>query len=287
MNTRTNTAPSIPDLARAARLYSDRFGLSTFPAHSPAPDSSTGCDCNFTDCTNQGKHPRTRNGVDDATTDLTRIETWWRTWPHANVAIACGGATRLLVLDVDPKHGGDESLHELERQHGELPRTPTADTGGGGEHYYMTMPEGANIRNSVGTLAAGLDVRTAGGFVIAPPSIHISGGIYTWQADAHISDVPIATVPSWLAELLMAQAAQLAPHIDGPIPKGGRDATLASFAGTMRRRGISEAGILACLEVENETRCDPPLPDSDVQRIARSISRYRPADTAITRRMLA
>jgi DNA-binding transcriptional ArsR family regulator len=47
------------------------------------------------------------------------------------------------------------------------------------------------------------------------------------------------------------------------------------MAGTMRRRGFDEAAILAALRVTNE-RCDPPLPEDQVAKIARSVGRYAP-----------
>src|ERR1700677_1781871 len=57
------------------------------------------------------------------------------------------------------------------------------------------------------------------------------------------------------------------------IPKGQRNNFLASLAGTMRKRGMSQPAIEAALLQENK-RCDPPLSESEVLAIARSISRY-------------
>jgi putative DNA primase/helicase len=45
----------------------------------------------------------------------------------------------------------------------------------------------------------------------------------------------------------------------------------------MRRRGASEAAILAALREENARRCRPPLADHQVAKIARSVARYAPA----------
>ena len=61
------------------------------------------------------------------------------------------------------------------------------------------------------------------------------------------------------------------------IPKGERNSTLASVAGTMRRRGLSPGAIEAALQVENEQRCDPPLDPDEVALIAQSVGRYAPA----------
>lgn len=49
----------------------------------------------------------------------------------------------------------------------------------------------------------------------------------------------------------------------------------------MRRRGFSESAIVAALLVENRDRCRPPLGDSEVRKVARSVSRYEPVDDAV------
>lgn len=60
------------------------------------------------------------------------------------------------------------------------------------------------------------------------------------------------------------------------ITKGTRNSTLASLAGSMRRRGMTPDAIEAALSAENQARCDPPLPESEVKVIARSVARYEP-----------
>ena len=58
------------------------------------------------------------------------------------------------------------------------------------------------------------------------------------------------------------------------ITEKRRNVTLTSLAGRLRRGGLSGAAIEAALLVENETRCDPPLPEAEVRSIAASIGRY-------------
>ncbi len=71
------------------------------------------------------------------------------------------------------------------------------------------------------------------------------------------------------------------PRTDtGRIAAGRRNAHLTSLAGSMRRRGMTEAAILAALVTENAAQCDPALSPTEVERIARSVARYAPADTA-------
>lgn len=96
------------------------------------------------------------------------IDRWFGRWPRANVAIVTGALSGLVVLDVDPRHGGAESLAQLEIDHGPLARTVEATTGGGGRHLYFEHP-GGQVSNRA-ALAPGLDLRGDGGCVVAPPS---------------------------------------------------------------------------------------------------------------------
>jgi hypothetical protein len=80
-----------------------------------------------------------------------------------------------------------------------------------------------------------------------------------------------AELPAWL---LGERRNGPAPAVGETIRKGKRDETLTSLAGTMRRRGMDEAAILAALQVTNRERCKPPLAGRDVERIASSVAGY-------------
>ncbi|MEN3273440.1 MAG: putative primase/helicase, partial [Actinomycetota bacterium] len=158
----------------AAVIYARR-GWEVFPCHSPAKGSGA-CTCAHVDCGSPAKHPRVKGGLNAATTDEDVIRRWWASWPSANVAIRTGAASGLVVVDIDPDHGGDRSLDALLSEHGPLPTGRTIRTGSGGRHLYFSHP-GHSIPNDAGRrLGAGLDVRGDGGYVIAPPSVHASGG---------------------------------------------------------------------------------------------------------------
>jgi hypothetical protein len=148
------------------------------------------------------KVPRTPNGCYDATTDPDVIGRWWTQWPGADVGIRTGGG--LAVLDVDPRHGGDETLARLEDAHGWL-RTMTARTGGGGWHLYF-----AGDLPARSAFLPGLDLKAEGGYVVAPPSTHASGRRYEWVAPADLPTEP-QPAPAWLAELVDPPRSNRAP----------------------------------------------------------------------------
>jgi hypothetical protein len=228
-----------------------------------------------------GKEPLTRQGVKDATTDEATVRRWWAQWPRANLGVATGGVSGLVVLDVDPRSGGDESLHDLEARHGPLPETVTALMGGGGAHYYFAAPPGMVIRSR--QLAPGLDLKAEGGYVVAPPSVHPSGRPYEWEVAHSPDEVPLAPLPDWLLELAQdGRSPDRYDAFDGqPISEGHRHNHLVSLAGKLRADGLSPEAIEAALLEENARRCDPPLPEEEVRRIARSMIAYppRPRDT--------
>ena len=150
-------------------------------------------------CNPGGKTPLTYSGFWDATTDAHHIEAWWDRWPRANVGVPTGERSGLLVLDVDPRDGGPESLVALERVNGPLPQTAKARTGGGGVHVFFRYPAGEAlpVRNSAGRLGPGLDVRGEGGYGVVPPSRTQSA--YQW-----LDRMPPAD-PTWLLECLRSR----------------------------------------------------------------------------------
>jgi hypothetical protein len=79
---------------------------------------------------------------------------------------------------------------------------------------------------------------------------------------------------------------QVAPPVQEVLPEGTRDAALTSLAGTMRRRGLGELEIRAALLEVNRQRCQPPLPEADIFRIAGSVARYAPVGPLGARALL-
>ena len=111
------------------------------------------------------KRPLTINGHLDASDDPAQIAAWQRRWPGCQWAMPTGAVSGLDVLDVDPRHGGDDALCDIEREHGPLPPTRSVTTPGGGQHYYFVHRDG--LRCSTGRLGPGLDVRADGGYAVA------------------------------------------------------------------------------------------------------------------------
>jgi hypothetical protein len=214
---------------RAALQYAAR-GWPVFPLNGIVKGR---CSCGRSDCSSPGKHPLVRKGLHEATTDLDVIHEWWRRWSNANVAIATGDRSGIVVVDIDLPR----ALPSLDKLIHKLPRTLTALTGGGGIHLVYEISssvgprssaatslegtpktpktsnpvgargsiysaENAGLRSHVASVPGisdelpGVDTRANGGYVVAPPGLHVSGQRYTWLDVS----VPIAPVPEWMQE---------------------------------------------------------------------------------------
>ena len=239
------------------------------------------CTCGK-DCSSPGKHPLISHGLTEATMDPEIIASWWARWPGANIGIATGSG--LVVLDVDPAHGGESSLEDLEDQYGRMPHTVMSLTGGGGQHHLFGHPGGVEVRSTAGRLGAGLDVRGDGGYIVAPPSRHVSGHSYEWEASCEpgTAGPGLAKIPPWLLALMSTERGWRARTLDEwsalvsePAPEGGRNQRLTQLAGLLlrERRPILPASAAKELILAwNATHCIPPLPDKEVMTIINHIA---------------
>lgn len=219
------------------------------------------------------KSPYTPRGFKDASIDPGRVNAFWNKYPNAKqIGMPTGRRSSVFVMDVDRL----DALGELEH---ELPETLTIRTPSGGLHLYFEHVDG--LTNSPGALPQGIDIRGEGGYVIVPPSPG-----YRTEREA-----PIAAAPNWLLEKLREKPASSPVTSIGisskvnlddvaPIPDGGRNNTLTAIGGALRARGLEEEDIRAELLAINAARCEPPLDEAEVCRIAKSVSRYAPGKAA-------
>lgn len=259
---------------RMARAYAER-GIRVLPLHTPA---AKGCSCGR-NCGNAGKHPRTQHGFKEAGTDAATIERWWRMWPDANVGIATGAESGVVVLDVDDMI----AVRYLEAIHGPLQETATVATSRG-KHFYFAHP-GGHIRTTIGEIRAKVDTRADGGYVVAPPSLHASGARYRWISRKGVGFAPC---PEWIIQAVSKPATATARYedVDDPIEDGQRNKTLFALGCAMRHHGAPEAAIAAALAITNEHRCAPPIEDVEITRLAASCMRYDPKKQTYLERQL-
>lgn len=135
-----------------------------------------------------GKHPVITDWNNESTGDPTKLQEWFGGKSINNIGLNCR-ASGLVVIDIDPRNGGDESLSKLEDILGEnFPVTAQALTGQyvvdgkvcRGRHFYFLAENGERFQGSFqGLDLPGIDIKH-NGYVIVAPSRHISGVPYQW-----------------------------------------------------------------------------------------------------------
>lgn len=207
------------NLLNHALLYAAR-GWAVFPVHTP---SGGKCSCNRDGCDRIGKHPRITNGRNGASTDPDVINRWWSMWPEANIGIATGQESGIIVLDVD--HGGEDTIREESLY---IPDTAEQITGSGGRHVIFKRPDDESRYKTMVQFKTNLDSRADGGYIVAPPSLHESGSYYEWEASSNPIDesdpAPLSLPPEWFVNAIfarpleqsMAEAPEWNP--DGELP---------------------------------------------------------------------
>ena len=263
-----------------AQYYSE-LGLAVLPLHFPVHgrDGSV-CSCGGSNCPSPAKHPvghLAPNGTKNATLEPPVIEGWFKEAPW-NIGIVTGTKSGIIVADVDPRHGGDESIARLEQENGPLPTTWQFLTGSGGQHLLFRHP-GGMVPNSAGKLGSGLDIRGDGGYIVAPPSQHMSGRPYAFSVDHHPDDTPLAAPPGWLQESLKVDVrTALSPEewrkrIGSSIPEGRRNDSLTSITGHLLAHGIDPHVCLDIILSLNVTHCAEPLPEDEILKLVAGITR--------------
>ena len=178
------------------------------------------------------------------------IDTWWDRWPDANIGVATGKVSGLVVLDADGP-SGLASLKSLQ-----TPATTwlsqTGRVEGGWQQFFRHPGGDVRIGNKAG-LKPGLDVRGDGGYVIVPPSVHASGRRYEWRTAP--TDLPLAPLPNPVLRLLLTAEPGNGHHPNpaGEIPQGQRNDHLYRLARAMLAKGLSPAAMVAALLEENRT----------------------------------
>lgn len=225
----------------------------------------------------ESKRPLTPHGCKDAKKDVGAIKHWWKKWPNANVGIATGSVSNLIVIDEDIDRekdiNGYQSVFQWEKVNGSLPETITAITGRGGYHLYFQY-SGTDIGNRAG-LIEGVDVRGEGGYVVAPPSIHPNGTEYQWEYPP--GEYKPAELNETVRRLLSAGKTENkeAFRLPSKIPSGERNSTLFRHACSLQAQGMSDEAIRAAIIAVNDTQCDAPLPPDEIDQIVSSALTYQ------------
>lgn len=223
------------------------------------------------------------NGVSNATTVDAAIFGWCRRVPGMNLGVKC---EQFLVVDIDPRHGGDRQMAEWVQAYGRLPETPVARTGGGGFHY-LFQPVDFERRGKIGAKdeagQQGIDILQGNRFIVVEPSA--TSGPYRWLRPP---ETPLAPLPAWLASFIRRPEAPPAVPV-GPLEdialerrieraraylervepavsgQNGSARTLVAAQHVARGFALSLEQAFEAMGDWNQ-RCDPPWSDRELKR---------------------
>lgn len=235
------------------------------------------CQCGKADCRNAGKHPLIK-WKDLSVVTVDTVKEWFTKWSSANIAVITGNG--LLVVDIDAKSGGLESLALLEAKYGPLPKSVRVLTGGGGLHIYFIYNAMLHKIKSLTGLLKGVDIRADGGIIIAPPSNHISGKQYEWFDGKSIVDTPIEQAPEFLLNLIKGDSEKSNSANDASLSdtdkfhEGTRNDGIFKLAIQLRKNGLTGDALLIQVIEANNTMCVPPLDDGELTKIIESALSY-------------
>ena len=108
--------------------------------------------------------------------------------------------SKLIVMDVDPRNGGDESLAKLVARFGPLPYTAKQSTPSGGAHYFFAAPQDLEFPHDLADFdLPGIDIiADQRHFVLLAPS--------TFKRKPYVWEVPLWEVVADCPEHLMVFA---------------------------------------------------------------------------------
>lgn len=176
-------------------------GLRLIPIY---PIINNKCGCGDPQCTAIAKHPLRSNWQNQSLVDSATLREVW------NDVYQCNGLGWALdkdhvVIDVDPRNGGTESLAELQKDlNVDLFSICNAivKTGGNGLHFIFKKDDSQVLGWKLPEKYKGIDLKMAGGFVVIAGSAHASGNEYDWYSSAKSDLDSLEPLPQGVADLL-------------------------------------------------------------------------------------
>lgn len=227
-----------------------------------------------------------------ATQDPERIREWWASEPEANIGVT---TERMLVVDIDPRKGGKETMAEMQMLGTDFPSTVASLTAGGGVHLLFALPDNLTLSGGNNLFGQGVDVKSHGGYIVAPGST-INDTRYAWVPGHSPADRHVTNVPMWMVDKCQRPTARatsagtaiveedeaakaraehwLAQHAPEAV-EGERDNKAFTVAAKLYDFGVSADTCREYLCEWNETMCHPPLDTDDIERLVNSAAKNR------------
>lgn len=247
-----------------------------------------------------GKRPWMQRWQEIASNDEEVVARWWEQWPSSNVGVALGRGSGIVDIECDSSEAEQEFLALFG---GDPPVTCCYKSVRGRHRLFqwrddLPHPEKSNFH------IGAIEVRTGNGDrgaqSVFPPSVHPTGAVYEWLVHpdecepAVFPDEVIALVANvpdgqFRQALLPSATARPQAYWDGiaeGVDEGGRNEALVQYLGRLLRdlRDPFDAGavqrVFEHVQLWNETKNRPPLPEAEVRASFASILRRHQRSSA-------
>jgi len=199
---------------------------------------------------------------------------WWKTYPNAQIGLACGKLSGVVAIDIDTKTDrARHPNHELvdpELLAYEYGLHLMTITGSGGRHLLCKYVEG--VRNSAKSFHPQIDIRGEGGYIILPPSLHESGNRYEWARLVDESNEPLDLPEAFLERSEAIQRVGTDwDQVARGVGEGSRNNTAAQLTGKLLQFLDKETAWKMLKGWNNENK--PPLPEAELWAVFVNISK--------------
>jgi hypothetical protein len=211
-----------------------------------------------------------------ATTDVDKILAWDKETPNAN----CGCVAKpdgVLFFETDEPG----VIEQYEKDTGDKFKTFTVQSRKDRYHFYFGQTDETRACGSITQKEIPFgSLRQANAYVVAPGSIHPTTGLpYAICDSSAIIPAPSSLI-KWIKSQINKGQSQAPPNSTNAtlIPHGGIHAAAVSEAGRLRKFGYDTSTIETTLLSWVHKNCAPPIDDSKIIQIAKSMANYAADD---------
>ncbi len=179
--TKSVTAAKSNSARLEVALECAKIGLRVAPLHGTKNGI---CTCGDPECDRPGRHPRTPNGIEDATSNPDKIKELWSDHPKAKIAIATGVAG-MIALKVTGE-AADAAVAD------DLKSTSTVQIHDGNSTFFLLKVRAEQIPDGSVLISKGVRILGRGRFIVAPNELAAKTGrcFFNHPGVADVADAP-------------------------------------------------------------------------------------------------
>lgn len=207
------------------------------------------------------------------------IREWFDRKLDINIGLVCGAISGVVCVDVDGEKGQEWFAKNIGDHKPNLFQFTSAAYK---FHAFFKHPgNGIHIPPSVKGIHPEVDIRGDTSYCVFAPSVHPNNRVYDLHELSGFTGMDsLIPLPDLFLDYVKKQAEPIAAPIvpdvcdfGQEIPEGQRDVSITSYAGHLFGKGLQVEEVRALCHILNQSKCRPPLSESDVNKCVDSIHR--------------